>query len=157
MSELRAPCFVSVFVLRRTENNQKSLSMHYQHVRSLLLDERGDRGKRELMAAIAWVTCEGMSRRKTLSKLRAPDRIQRSQTDTQAIAAEIRPGPSEFLEDAYVYDNKVESWLILIADNDTEACSQIINSLSQSSPSTRVDRTDRGIAPFYPRWFPHNN
>jgi hypothetical protein len=146
-----------VFVLRRTENNQKSLSMHYQHVRSLLLDERGDRGERELMAAIAWVTCEGMSRRKTLSKLRAPDRIQRSQTDTQAIAAEIRPGPSEFLEDAYVYDNKVESWLILIADDDTEACSQIINSLSQSSPSTRVDRTDRGIAPFYPRWFPHNN
>lgn len=108
------------------------------------------------MAALAWVRCEGMSRRKTLSKLRVPDRIQRSQTDTQAIAAEIRPGPSYFLEDAYFYDNKVDSWLILIVDDDTEMCSQIINGLSQMPLSTRVDRADRCMAFFYSRWFPHN-
>jgi hypothetical protein len=108
------------------------------------------------MAALAWVRCEGMSRRKTLSKLLVPDRIQRSQTDTRAIAAEIRPGPSDFLEDACFSDNKVDSWLILIADDDTEMCSQTINGLSQTPPSTRVDQTGRCMAFFYSRWFPHN-
>ena len=48
----------------------------------------------------------------------APEPFVHHQTDVRAIAAEIGPGPSEFLEDAYVYDNGFESWLILIADDE---------------------------------------
>ena len=106
--------------------------------------ERAEYGRRERMAAAAWVKCEGVQRRETLAQLEVPEELVRHQTDIRAIAAEIKPGPSDFLEDAYVYDNGVESWLILISDDNTRMLSQL-GSRTHDVPQRGCEKM--GLAP----------
>ena len=119
--------------------------------------ERGKYGHRERMAAAAWVRCEGVHRRETLAQLEAPEELVRYQTDVRAIAAEIKPGPSDFLEDAYVYDNGVESWLILISDDETKLYSQFGGQMRDVPRSGRVERSGASEAFPWSLWFPKEN
>ncbi len=119
--------------------------------------ERGEYGRREGMAAAAWVKCEGVHRRETLAELEAPEGLVRHQTDIRAIAAEIKPGPSDFLEDAYVYDNGVESWLILISDDETRLLSQLGSRAHDVPRSGRVERSGANEAFPWSLWFPKEN
>jgi hypothetical protein len=119
--------------------------------------ERGEYGCRERMAAAAWVKCAGVHRRQTLAELEAPEELVRFQTDIRAITAEIKRGPSDFLEDAYVYDNGVESWLILIADEEQRLYSQFGSQRRDVPLGDRVKPS--GAQEVFPwsRWFPKEN
>jgi hypothetical protein len=120
MSKSRNSYRVTVFRLRRSTKTRYGITIRYRRMGAFRAPKRGKRGHRKQMAAKAWVKCEGNERAETLAKLDAPGPYVRHQTDVRAIAAEIGPGPSEFLEDAYVYDNGFESWLILIADDEMD-------------------------------------
>jgi hypothetical protein len=63
--------------------------------------------------------CLGTLRRDKLIELNAPEQLIRHETDAQAIATELKRAPSGFWNDeAYIYDNGVESWLLVIADDE---------------------------------------
>ncbi len=150
-------CRVTVFVLRRSDKTRRGITVRYRRLGSFRMAERGKYGHRERMAAAAWVRCEGVHRRETLAQLEAPEELVRYQTDVRAIAAEIKPGPSDFLEDAYVYDNGVESWLILISDDETELYSQFGSRVRDVPRGGRVERSGASEAFPWSLWFPKEN
>lgn len=109
------------------------------------------------MAAEAWVRCEGSRRRAKLIELNAPEQLVRHETDARAIAAEIQRAPAGFGDDeAYVYDNGVESWLMLISDHPLPAPAGGRH-MHGVSPCDRFGQSHtHGTLPWSP-WSPSNN
>lgn len=148
---------VTVFRLHRCAETREGLAIRYQRLGVVRLASRGQFGHRQRMAAEAWVRCEGPRRRARLIELNAPEPLVRHVTDARAIAAEIKPAPSGFGDDeAYVYDNGVESWLMLISYHTLPA-----PGLGPGRHVTlRGDRfgqsgTNGGVP--WSRWFPSQN
>jgi hypothetical protein len=148
---------VTVFHLHRSAKTRGGLAIRYRRLGTFRIASRGEYGRRERMAAEAWVKCEGFRRREFLIELGAPKQLVRHETDTRAIAAEIKSAPSAFGDDeAYVYDNGVESWLMLIS----------YHTLPVSKVGRRMREIPRGDHVGQPRtkealpwslWFPNHN
>lgn len=148
---------VTVFRLHRSAETRKGLAIRYRRLGAFRIASRGKYGHREGMAAEAWVKCEGFRRREFLIELGAPKQLVRHETDTRAIAAEIKSAPSAFGDDeAYVYDNGVESWLMLISYH-TLPVSKVRRRMRDIPHSDRFGQSDTNGKPSWSRWFPSQN
>ncbi|MCU0982300.1 MAG: hypothetical protein MUF25_24350 [Pirellulaceae bacterium] len=148
---------VTVFRLHRCAETREGLAIRYQRLGVVRLASRGQFGHRQRMAAEAWVRCEGPRRRARLIELNAPEPLVRHVTDARAIAAEIKPAPSGFGDDeAYVYDNGVESWLMLISYH-TLPAPGACPGMHDIQPGDRFGQscTNGGVP--WSRWFPSQN
>lgn len=148
---------VTVFRLHRCAETREGLAIRYRRLGVFRIASRGEYGHRQRMAAEAWVRCEGPRRRAKLIELNAPEPLVRQVTDARAIAAEIKPAPSGFGDDeAYVYDNGVESWLMLISYH-TLPAPGACPGVHDIQRGDRFGQSCTNGGASWSRWFPSQN
>ena len=148
---------VTVFHLHRSAQTREGLAIRCRRLGAFRIASRGEYGHREWMAAEAWVRCEGPRRRAKLIELNAPEPLVRDVTDARAIAAEIKPAPSGFGDgEAYVYDNGVESWLMLISYH-TRPVSKVGRRMRDIPQGDHVGQPRTKETLPWSLWFPNHN
>lgn len=106
---------VTVYHIRRPAKSRTGIQIRCKKLGVVAIAARGVFGKREWMAAEAWVKCVGIERRALLIELNAPEVVVKYQTNIQAIAHDISADHAGLGDgEGYIYTNRVESWFIEI-------------------------------------------
>lgn len=147
---------VTVYHIRRPARSRAGIRLRCKRLGVVAIATRGVFGKREWMAAEAWVKCVGIQRRSALIELNAPDVVVKYQTNIHAIAHDItvdRAGLGD--GEGYIYTNMVESWFIEIPLDEVEL-SRIGMGLAEDRQADRAERpTTNG--PLRSVWRPRLN
>lgn len=147
---------VTVYHIFRPRRSRAGIRLCCKKLGVVAIATRGAFGKREGMAAEAWVKCVGIQRRSALIELNAPDVVVKYQTNIHAIAQDTTADRAGLGDgEGYIYTNMVESWFIEIPLDEVEL-SRIGLGLAEDRQADRAERPTMN-GPLRSVWRPHQN
>ena len=115
MSQPTRSVTVTVYHIRGSSRTRRGFAVRCKKVGAVSVASTGTLRERKSLAAAGWIKSVGVYRRDALIASGTPAADAEQETDLRAISAMIKPVPTWFTdEDAYVYDNISDAWLIVV-------------------------------------------